>query len=116
MKRPSSPPLGLSVRANKVIAAPVAAVRAAWTDARRRSRWLAGVQITVRAVQAPGSIQLTCDDDGTDIAVRLAPCGRGQCAVTVHHTRLATAQMVAERRHCWKEMLRGLQQYLERPA
>jgi len=116
MKRPSSPPSRLSVRATKVVAAPVATVFAAWTEPRRRARWLAGVPITVRAVQAPGAIQLTCDDDGTDIAVRLAPRGRTQCAVTVHHTRLASAQMVAERRHCWKEMLRGLQQYLARPA
>jgi len=106
----------MSVRASKVVAAPVAAVLAAWTEPRRRGRWLAGVQITVRAVQAPGAIQLTCDDDATDIAVRLAPRGRDRCAVTVHHTRLASAQMVAERRHCWKEMLRGLQQYLARPA
>jgi len=116
MKRPSSRTSGLSVRANKVIAAPAAAVFAAWTEPRRRSRWLAGVQITIRAARAPGAIQLTCDDDNTDIEVRLAPRGRNQCAVTVHHTRLASAQMVAERRHCWKEMLRGLQQYLERPA
>jgi hypothetical protein len=116
MKRQSSPRPGLAVRAGKTIAAPVAAVFAAFTEPRRRSRWLAGVNITVRAAKAPGAIRLTCEDDGTEIEVRLSPRGRSQCAVAVHHTRLANAEMVAERRHCWKEMLRGLQQYLERPA
>jgi len=116
MKRPTAPKPGLAIRAGKIIAAPVPAVFAAWADPRRRSRWLAGVHLTVRAAKPPGTLQLTCDDDGTDIDVCLVPRGRTQCAVAVHHTRLADAQMVAERRHCWKEMLRGLQQYLERHA
>lgn len=116
MKRLSSRAPGFAVLAGKTIAAPVPAVFAAWTNPRRRSRWLAGVNLTIRAAKAPGALLLTCDDDGTEIEVRLTPRGRSQCAVVVHHTRLANAQMVADRRHCWKEMLRGLQQYLERPA
>jgi hypothetical protein len=107
---------GFAVRAGRTIAAPAPDVFAAWTNARRRTRWLAGVKITVRHTAAPGSLRLTCDDDGSEIEVRIAARGRAKCAVTVDHTNLASAQLVADRRHCWKEMLRGLQQYLERPA
>jgi uncharacterized protein YndB with AHSA1/START domain len=126
MKRPSSRrkarpaasqrSSGFAVSARKTIAAPAAAVFTAWTDARRRARWLAGVNITVRKATASGSLRLTCDDDGSEIEVRITAKGRAKCTVTVDHTRLANAQTVAERRHCWKEMLAGLQHYLKRPA
>jgi hypothetical protein len=107
---------GYAVSSAKLLAAPARAVFAAWTDARRRARWLAGVKITVRKAVAPGSIHLICDDDGSEIEVRITGKGRTKSAVTVAHTKLASAQLVVERRHCWKEMLRGLQQYLARPA
>jgi uncharacterized protein YndB with AHSA1/START domain len=126
MKRPSSrrkarpaanqPRGGFAVSAGKTIAAAAPAVFAAWTDSRRRARWLAGVNLTVRKTTAPRAIRFTCDDDDSEIEVRITAKGQAKCAVTVDHTKLASAQLVAERRHCWKEMLRGLQQYLERPA
>lgn len=109
-------PTGFAVSANKTIAAAAPEVFAAWTDARRRTRWLAGVNITIRKTTAPKSLHLTCDDDGSEIEVLITAKGRARCAVTVDHTKLASAQLVVERRHCWKEMLRGLQQYVERLA
>jgi uncharacterized protein YndB with AHSA1/START domain len=107
---------GFAVRAHKTIAASAAATFAAWTDARRRARWLTGVQLTIRKVTAPKSLHLTCEDDGSEIEVSITAKGRARCVVAVHHTKLASAQIVAERRHCWKEMLAGLQHYLARPA
>jgi uncharacterized protein YndB with AHSA1/START domain len=107
---------GFAVSASKTIAAPAAAAFAAWTDARRRARWLSGVKLTIRQAAAPKSVRLTCHDDGSDIEVVITTRGRGRCAVAVDHTRLADAKMVAERRHCWKEMLAALKHYLERPA
>ncbi len=106
---------GFAVCASKTIAAPAAAAFAAWTDARRRARWLAGVKLIIRKATAPKAVQLTCDD-GTSIEVVITARGRGRCVVAVDHTRLADAQQVAERRHCWKEMLAALKHYLERPA
>jgi uncharacterized protein YndB with AHSA1/START domain len=107
---------GFAVSASKTIAAAAADAFAAWTDARRRARWLSGVKITVRTATAPKSIRLICDDDGTEIEVRIAAKGRARCAIAVDHTKLANAQMVAERRHCWKEMLGALKHYLESAA
>ncbi len=107
---------GFSVRARKTIAAPAAAVRAAWTDARRRARWLTGVELKVRRAAPPATLALTCVDDGSEIAVVITARGRAGSAVVVDHTRLASAELVAERRHCWKEMLRALKNYLERAA
>jgi uncharacterized protein YndB with AHSA1/START domain len=105
---------GFAVRARKTVAAPAAAVFAAWADARRRVRWLSGVKLSLRKTVAPHSVRLTCRDDGSDIAVRITAQGRSECAVVVDHTKLANAQLVVERRHCWKEMLAALKHYLER--
>jgi len=107
---------GFAVRARKTIAAPATAVRAAWIGARHRAHWLVGVELKVRRTAAPGILSLTCVDDGSEIAVTITPKGRAASAVVVDHTKLASAQLVAERRHCWKEMLRALKNYLERPA
>ncbi|MDD2763021.1 MAG: hypothetical protein PHE83_03480 [Opitutaceae bacterium] len=107
---------GFAVSASKTIAAAADSVFLAWTDARRRARWLAGVKLTLCQAVAPKSVRLTCDDDGSDIEVRITAKGRARCAVVVDHTKLASAQLVAERRHCWKEMLAALQHLLERPA
>ena len=78
-----------------------------------RAGWSAS-RFTVRTATAPKSIRLVCEDDATEIEVRIVAKGRAHCTITVDHTKLANAQMVAERRHCWKEMLAGLQHYLER--
>jgi uncharacterized protein YndB with AHSA1/START domain len=107
---------GFAVSASKTINAAAANAFAAWTDARRRARWLVGVKLTIRQATAPKSVRLTCKDDNTEIAVMITAKGRCRCVVAVDHTRLANAQLVAERRHCWKEMLRNLTHYLEERA
>ena len=104
---------GFAVSASKTIAATAADAFAAWTNARRRARWLAGVKLTVRTTTAPTSIHLACDE-GSAIEVRIKAKGRARCLVAVDHTGLADARQVAERRTCWTEMLAGLKQYLER--
>ena len=122
--RSSSPPAAtpppaagrFAVRASRTIAATAADAFGAWTDGRRRARWLAGVRINIRRTAAPSSIRLTCVDDASEIEVRIAPAGRAKCSVVVDHTNLASGQIVAERRHCWKEMLGALKHYLEEPA
>ena len=115
MTRTSSRSRGFAVRARRTVAASAATAFAAWTNARRRARWLSGVKLAVRSATAPKSLRLACED-GSHIEVRITAKGRAQCLVAVNHTGLADAQQVAERQHCWKEMLGGLKQYLERPA
>jgi hypothetical protein len=114
-KEDSKPQLGgsFAVRGRKTIAAPATAVFNAWADARQRACWLRGVKLTVRQTTVPGSLQLTCRDDRSDIAVSITARGRANCAVVVNHTKLASALLVAERGHCWKEMLRALKHYVE---
>ena len=105
-----------AVSASKTINASAAETFAAWTDSRRRAHWLVGVKLTIRQAAAPKSVHLTCEDDDTNISVTITPKGRSRCVVAVDHTRLASAQLVAERRHCWKEMLRNLTHHLEERA
>jgi hypothetical protein len=103
---------GFAVRASKTLNSTAAKTFAAWTDSRRRARWLVGVKLTIRQAAAPKFVRLTCEDDGTEISVAITAKGRSRCVVAVDHTRLASAQLVAERRHCWKEMLRNLTHHL----
>ncbi len=107
---------GFAVSTSKTISATAAKTFAAWTDSRRRARWLVGVKLTIRQVAAPKFVRLTCEDDATDISVTITAKGPSQCVVAVDHTRLANAQLVAERRHCWKEMLRHLTHHLAERA
>ena len=109
-------PADFAVRASKTINATAAKTFAAWTDSRRRTRWLVGVKLTIRQAAAPRFLHLTCEDDDTDISVAITAKGRSRCVVAVDHTRLANAQLVAERRHCWKEMLRNLTHHLAERA
>jgi hypothetical protein len=105
-----------AVSASKTINVTAAKTFAAWIDSRRRARWLVGVKLTIRQAAAPKFVRLTCEDDDTDISVAITAKGRSRCVVAVDHTRLANAQLVAERRHCWKEMLRNLTHHLEERA
>ena len=109
-------PGDFAVSASKTINATAAKTFAAWTDSRRRARWLVGVKLTIRQAAAPKFVRLTCEDDDTDISVAITAKGRSRCVVAVDHTRLANAQLVAERRHCWKEMLRNLTHHLAERA
>ncbi len=105
-----------SVRARKTFAASAPEVFRAWTESRRRQHWLIGVSLSIRESKAPGFVRLTCDEDNSDIAVSIAPRGDAASALVIDHTNLADAQIAAERRHCWKEMLQQLKNYLERAA
>ena len=100
------------VHASKTVHAGRPEVFAAWTDARRRARWLVGVRLTLLGAVAPRQVRLLCEDDATEIVVALTAPARGRCRVAVDHRWLAHARMVAERRHCWKEMLRNLAHHL----
>ena len=105
-----------SVRARKTIAASAAEVFSAWADSRRREHWLIGVTLSIRESRAPAFVRLICEDDNSDIAVSITSRGAAVSALVVDHTHLADAEIAAERRHCWKEMLQQLKGYLERPA
>ena len=48
----SRPSGGFAVSASRVMAASAAGAFAAWSDPRRRARWLAGVQLAVRRAWA----------------------------------------------------------------
>jgi hypothetical protein len=105
-----------SVHARRTLAASAADTFAAWTNPWRRSRWFTGVPLRLRTATSNRTLRLACGDDDSDIEVRITPKGRTRCVVQVDHIHLATPQLRAERRHCWKEMLACLKQYLERSA
>jgi hypothetical protein len=101
-----------AVRASRTIAAPAAAVFVAWTDARRRARWLSGVKPVVRLAVAPRFVRLTCEQ-GTQVEVTITARGSSRCTLRIEHTRLPTAEEAAQRKICWAQLLGVLQASLE---
>lgn len=102
-------PAGYQVGVSRMIAAPVADLWRAWTDARTRKRWLAD-PFTVRRATEAKSLRITWHD-GTDLQVLFTAKGDAKSQVTVDHRRLADAARVDAMRAYWQErlaVLRGM--------
>lgn len=99
-------PDGYQISRTRTIAAPLAAVYAAWTDDDARARWLPDAVFTVRAATPPRTLRLTWSD-GTLVEVRLADKG-DRTAVTVQHNKLPDAAAAERMKAYWAEALARL--------
>ncbi len=100
---------GGSYEANKskTIAAPVAAVFRAFTDARRRRLWLPGVKLTVRKAAPDKSVRIAWAD-GTRVEVWLMPKGDGKAVASIQHGPLPDREAVDRVKAFWSERLEAL--------
>jgi hypothetical protein len=103
---------GYQVGASKTIAAPLARVYEAWTDARVLRRWLPGAKFTVRKATAEKSMRITWED-GSNVEVLFYAKGAAKSQVTVDHRKLPDADTVERMRGFWRERLVRLQELLE---
>ena len=105
------------VSVSKVIAADTAAVIKAFTDARRRKRWIAKADPQLAAaltagvtsktskgfvVRPDGQARFRYKWDGTIVQFYLLPKPGGKVSLVVQHTKLAGAGAVETRRAQWK--------------
>jgi hypothetical protein len=103
---------GFAVSASKTVAAPAAAVFAAWKQPRRRARWMSGVKLTIRKAIPSRLLLITCEH-GTNLEVRITAKGAAKSVISVDHTKLPSAEEAAVRKVCWAQMLAALKKYLE---
>jgi len=96
---------------SKTVAAPVSALYRAFADARRRRRWLPGIEWTVRTRQPDKSIRVTWPD-GTRVEFYFIAKGDAKSTVTVQHTKLPDRAAVARARAQWAERLAALSDML----
>ena len=97
--------------ASKTIAAPVARIAAAFTDAGLRPHWLPGLQLTERTSRAGRSIRFDVGD-GSRLNVTFGAAG-DKTSVAVEQERLPDAAAAEAARAAWRERLSALTDQLE---
>ena len=117
------------VSISKVLAADMATVIKAFTDARRRRQWIAGVEAQLAkaltlaladkaskgfVVRPDGLARFRYKWDGTTVQFYLSPKTGGKVSLVVQHTKLPNVSSVNQRRPQWKEAFTALAEYLAR--
>ena len=104
---------GYSVSRSKTINVAVDQLYQAWSDARRRNRWLPEKGLTVRTATASKSMRLTWSNGKSHVSVYFIPKGERKSQVAVEHERLSDASEVKRMQDYWSGALEKLKQQLE---
>lgn len=96
---------GFSVSRSRTIASSVAAAFVAWTDARRRSRWLKRAGVTITTSTPHKSVRMRWPEHDSRVEVNLYAKGDNKCQVAVQHNRLPDAKAAAKMKAFWGEAL-----------
>ena len=102
-----------TVTKSKTIAAPLAQLYAAFSNARRRARWLPGVKLTIRSATSNRSMRLRLED-GSPIDVGFFAKGEAKSQVALEHRKLATKADADRVRAFWSERLESLAAMMKR--
>ena len=104
---------GGSFEANKskTIAVPLAKLYGAFSQKRVRTRWLAGVDLTIRTSQREKSMRITWHDD-TPVEAYFTGKGTGKAQVSIQHRKLPSKAAATEMKEYWGERLNELSQLL----
>jgi uncharacterized protein YndB with AHSA1/START domain len=104
---------GGSYEASKSKTLPVGIARLyrAFRDQRLRSRWLPGVELTVRTAIPERSMRITWDD-GTSVELWFTAKGDEKSQVSVQHVRLASKADAEARKAFWAARLGALAELL----
>ena len=94
------------INKSKTLAVPMAALYAAFRDARKRAKWL-DAKLTVRAATPNKSMRIAWDD-GTAVDVGFYPRGEAKSQVAVSHRKLASKADADRMRAFWTERLAAL--------
>jgi uncharacterized protein YndB with AHSA1/START domain len=103
---------GYEATKSRTFPVPVAALYAAFAEARARARWLPGIALTVRKATPHRSLRITWDD-GTSVEVWLTARGERRSSVQIAHRKLTGRDAAARRKAFWSERLEALRAELE---
>ncbi|MBI4540583.1 MAG: hypothetical protein HY704_13865 [Gemmatimonadetes bacterium] len=104
-------PEGFEISRGKTVAAPLDVVYAAWSDGRRRRRWLSE-PIEIRKATPGKSLRITWPD-GTSVSVELYRKGTGKSQVSVQHGKLPDAAAAERMKEYWARTLEALKSAVE---
>jgi uncharacterized protein YndB with AHSA1/START domain len=92
---------------SKTIAVPMAKLFAAFRDARKRAKWLAGAKLTVSTATPEKSMRARWED-GTPVDIGFFPRGEAKSQVALSHRKLASKAEADRMRAFWTERLAAL--------
>jgi hypothetical protein len=104
---------GFEISATKTFGAEAGTLFAAWTDARRRAKWLGKAAFEITTATAGKSIRIKWTEDDTRVSVMFYPKGKGKCAVNVQHGKIKTASGAEKAKIFWAARLGELQKIIE---
>ena len=104
---------GFSANISRTIAAPVAALAAAWEDEAARAAWLGRKRLAIRK-GTPGKVFRCTWTDGTSrVAAYFTAKAAAKCQVAVEHSQLESGEDVAKQKAFWTRALGKLKDTLE---
>jgi hypothetical protein len=92
---------------SRTIAAPVEDVFRAFSEPRRRAKWLPGIKLTIRGARQGKDARITWPD-GSSVHVYFVAKGHNKSTVTVQHTKLADRAAVDRMKVYWGERFDAL--------
>ena len=104
---------GYSANSSKTIAAPLAKLYKAWSDAKLRGRWLPEKGIVIRSTTPEKYMRIAWADGKTNVLVNFYAKGEVKSQVTVEHNKLPDAKAVMKMKSYWAAALGRLQEMLE---
>jgi hypothetical protein len=96
---------------SRTFAVPLATLYRAFHDARIRSRWLPGVDLTVRTATGGKSMRITWPDR-TSVEVGFASQGTGKSRVALSHVKLRDKAAATRAKEYWGDRLDALKDVL----
>lgn len=94
------------VSKSKTIAVPLATLVAAFTDAKKRAKWLEA-KVTVRTANPEKRMRVRWED-GTTVEIGFYPRGESKSQVTIQHGKLRSKEDADRMRAFWGERLNAL--------
>jgi uncharacterized protein YndB with AHSA1/START domain len=114
IRMPGARPDGtIEVSTSKTLAAPVDQVYAAFTDSRKRKRWLSSGSMSLEDSARDKAARFTWQDHETRVKVTFDAKGPAKSTVVVAHQKLKDSMRAQEMKQAWKERLEALQKYLK---
>ena len=103
---------GFSVSASRTFPVAAAIVFKAWTDARKRRRWLPD-PLTIRKATPDRSVRIVWGDGKTKVDVMFYPKGDAKTQMSVQHDKLKDAKAAKKMKQFWAAAMERLKATLE---
>jgi len=105
---------GFTAGASKTIAAPIAKLFRAWSDAKTRAKWLPdAADVSIRSATENKSLRIVWTDGTSTVVVQFYPKGADKSQVTIERRKLKNVKEVNQVKAYWSAALGELKAMLE---